>query len=146
MGDEEDKSKITIPKRQASDSSTSSEDEDNIPDLDDAVKDHSVDEPANSDGNSSHEPSSINNSIFTSCDHAKFEREILQLKEENERLKNTNSKISNSDRELLLLKKLLIAKILVNSSTEDEENLGKLNWKFVQEIRTMSSCCDQTIV
>ena len=90
------------------------------------MEDHSVDEPANSDGNSSHEPSSINNSIFTSCDHAKFEREILQLKEENERLKNTNSKISNSDRELLLLKKLLIAKILVNCSTEDEENLCKL--------------------
>ena len=90
------------------------------------MEDHSVDEPTNSDGNNSHEPSSINNSIFTSCDHAKFEREILQLKEENERLKNTNSRISNSDRELLLLKKLLIAKILVNCPNEDEENLGKL--------------------
>ena len=90
------------------------------------MEDHSVDEPTNLDGNNSHEPSSINNSIFTSCDHAKFEREILQLKDENERLKNTNSRISKSDRELLLLKKLLIAKILVNCPNEDEENLGKL--------------------
>ena len=90
------------------------------------MEDNSVNEPANSDDKSSHEPSSINKSIFTSCDHAKFEREILQLKEENERLKNTNSKISNSDRDLLLLKKLLIAKILVNCPTEDEKNLTRL--------------------
>ena len=90
------------------------------------MEDNSVNEPANSDDKSSHEPSSINKSIFTSCDHAKFEREILQLKEENERLKNTNSKISNSDRDLLLLKKLLIAKIQVNCPTEDEKNLTKL--------------------
>ena len=90
------------------------------------MEDNSVNEPANSDDKSSHEPSSINKSIFTSCDHAKFEREILQLKEENERLKNTNSKISNSDRDLLLLKKLLIAKILVNCPNEDEKNLTRL--------------------
>merc|ERR1712223_415842 len=124
--DEEDNPKVAIPKNQAPNSSTSSEDEDNIPDLDDALEDNSVNEPANSDDKSSHEPSSINKSIFTSCDHAKFEREILQLKEENERLKNTNSKISNLDRDLLLLRKLLIAKILVNCPTEDEKNLTRL--------------------